>query len=136
MDVYNIIKNCKKTNSAPGPDGIKYLVWKKVPGITISKLADAFTLCLKEGIFPDSWKIADLILIPKQDHTIQDPKVRPICLLDTIGKLFEKIISLRLTDYMDNNRCGNISAKQYGFRKLHSTNDFIVGAASCIGCYS
>lgn len=112
VDVYNIIKNCKKTDSAPGPDGIKYLVWKKVSGITIAKLADCFTLCFKEGIFPDIWKIADLILIPKQDHTLQNPKVRPICLLDTIGKIFEKIISLRINDWMTNNLGASLSVRQ------------------------
>lgn len=126
QDVYNIIKSCKKPNSAPGPDGIKYSVWKKVPGIAIAKLADCFTLCLKEGCFPDIWKTADLILSPKADHTIRSPKVRPICLIDTVGQIFEKIINIRLTEWLSTNPGSSLSERQYGFRQRRSTNDALL----------
>lgn len=132
VNVYNAIKACKKPNSAPGPDGIKYLVWKKLPGIAVSKLAECFTLCLKEGIYPDIWKVADLILIPKSEHTTQNPKVRPICLLDTIGKLFEKIVSERITDWLSNNPGSSLSDRQYGFRKRRSTNDALLDVRQVI----
>lgn len=125
-EVYNIIRLSKKSNSAPGPDGIKFSVWKKIPGITITKMADCFTLCLKEGCFPEKWKTADLILIPKADHTIRIPKVRPICLIDTISKIFEKVINIRLTEFLSTNPGSSLSRRQYGFRQRRSTNDALL----------
>ena len=44
---------------------------------------------------------------------------RPISLLPQFGKLFEKIIKVRLTDFLDNNNI--ITEQQFGFREGHST---------------
>lgn len=131
-EVYNSIRACKKANSAPGPDGIKYTVWRKLHGIAIHNLAECFTLCLKEGIYPDPWKVADLILIPKSEHTDLNPKVRPICLLDTIGKLFEKIISSRLTEWLSGHSGSSLSERQYGFRKQRSAIDALLDVRKVI----
>lgn len=125
-EVFNTIKSCKKTDSAPGPDGLKYSVWKKAPGIVFAKLAECFSLCLERGIYPQSWKVADLILIPKGGHTVQIPKARPICLLDTVGKIFEKILCGRINEWLDNNPRHSLSNRQFGFRKRRSTNDALL----------
>lgn len=52
-------------NAVPGPDNIKAAIWKRVPQTIISHLAELFTLCFREGIFPSAWKRAVLVLIPK-----------------------------------------------------------------------
>ena len=44
---------------------------------------------------------------------------RPISLLQTISKIFEKLVHKQLYDYMTENKLFNNS--QYGFRKNHST---------------
>ena len=44
---------------------------------------------------------------------------RPIALLPSIFKIFEKVILLQLTKYLDENNL--ICEKQYGFQKNHST---------------
>ena len=44
---------------------------------------------------------------------------RPIALLPSISKLFEKAILTQLTLYLDDNKI--IHPHQYGFRKRHST---------------
>jgi len=78
---------------APGPDGIPILVWRSIPSDMITRLADLFSACLREGNFPSQWKCAKLVLIPK-DNSPPLPgrsiKVRPICLLNEVGKIFEK----------------------------------------------
>ena len=53
------------TNTAPGPDGLKATVLRKLPPTMIARLAQCFNIYLKHGIFPVSWKTADLVLIPK-----------------------------------------------------------------------
>lgn len=100
-------------NSAPGPDSVKAIVWKKVPPI-ILHLANLFTICMREGIFPTAWKRATLVLIPKgltQDLT-DAIKARPICLLDEIGKILERIIADRINMWLEDNPEFDLSENQ------------------------
>ena len=48
------------------------------------------------------------------------PPYRPISLLDTIGKLFEKILLARILHVV--NECGLMRYEQFGFRPRHSTS--------------
>lgn len=69
------------------------------------------------------------MLIPKAGSKSIDltlPKARPICLLDEIGKTFERIISDRLLDWMRDNPEMDLSENQYGFRKKRSTCDALL----------
>ena len=45
---------------------------------------------------------------------------RPISLLTSISKLFEKVVFTQLYDYFHKNQL--FYSSQYGFRKLHSTD--------------
>lgn len=76
-------------------------VWKKAPKAMLTKMAECFTKCLKEGVFPDVWKRAKLTLIPKirvQDNGLH--KVKPICLLDDLGKILKRIVVRRMHLWM------------------------------------
>lgn len=64
-DVARALQDKRNPNTAPGPDGLKAAIWKKVPAAMLHCLAGCFTTCLKHGIFPARWKVADLVLIPK-----------------------------------------------------------------------
>lgn len=67
-------------------------------------------------MYPEIWKIAKVILIPKEGKDSQLPSAyRPICLLSIWAKLLDKIITPRLTNYLESNNI--INPNQYGFRK-------------------
>lgn len=54
--------------------------------------------------------------------SLEDPfAYRPICMLDTCGKLFEKILVRRLGNHIFSSDF--MSNSQYGFRPGHSTID-------------
>ncbi|XP_029177940.1 uncharacterized protein LOC114945803 [Nylanderia fulva] len=133
-EVFTTIKRKAGNNTAPGPDGIKTRILGLLPGEMIADIATCLNTCLKEGTFPKRWKRAMLVLIPKggngPDETI--PKVRPICLLDEIGKIFEKIIVDRLNAWMNKNPVHQVSANQYGFRERRSTCDALAQVQSAI----
>ena len=75
--------------------------------------------CLETGIFPSKLKIAKVILILKRgDETIFD-NYRPISILPSISKVFERIIFNQIHNYFHVNNLHFCS--QYGFRKEHST---------------
>ena len=74
---------------------------------------------LNTGIFPDSLKIAKVIpLFKKGDDKILS-NYRPISLLSSISKVFEKVIYNQIYCHFDTHNLFYIS--QYGFRKGFST---------------
>jgi len=78
------------------------------------------------------------VLIPKGNTEVNHPETRPICLLDDIGKFFEKILSARLKDHMNTLRQLRISpgflvsGMQYGFREGLSIVDALYSVTNHI----
>ncbi|KAH8395959.1 hypothetical protein KR222_011828, partial [Zaprionus bogoriensis] len=65
-----------------------------------------------------------LVLIPKGNKPPGDASsYRPLCMIDAMGKILEKIIARRLCSFIDD--VGGLSDNQYGFRKNRSTVDAI-----------
>ena len=74
---------------------------------------------LTTGIFPAKLKIVKVIpLFKKGDKSIFS-NYRPISLLPSISKLFEKVIYRQLYKYFEDSNL--FYEGQYGFRKSHST---------------
>ncbi|CAB0038652.1 unnamed protein product [Trichogramma brassicae] len=118
-----------KERSAPGPDGIPNSALK----IAIAARPDIFlrvyTMCLETGVFPSGWKRQRLVLLPKPGKPPDMPSsYRPLCMLDTAGKILERIICDRLEAFTE--RPGGLSERQYGFRKGRSTIDAIEDVVS------
>lgn len=105
---------------APGPDGVPAEVVRTIATSCPRLLLHIFNRCLEEGVFPRIWKIQRLVLIGKGKGDPATPSAyRPLCMLDTIGKLFERMIKMRLLSTVEN--AGGLSPRQHGFRKGHST---------------
>lgn len=113
-----------KKNAALGPDGITNDVLKYFAYCKPDIMLKVFNLCITEGLFPKIWKIARLALIRKGDKPLDTPSsYRPLCILDTSGKLLEKILDNRLRKFLEDNN--HIDQRQYGFRKGLSTTDAV-----------
>lgn len=126
-EVTEYIKKRPARNAAPGPDNFKATVWKKVPNVILGHVANLFTLCLKRGYFPEIWRRAILVLIPKGPRGVSgEIKARPICLLDELGKTFERVIAQRINFWLENNEEHSLSENQYGFRRARSTVDALL----------
>ena len=102
-----------KVSKAPGPNGI--------PNKAVSFLDLIFNAILLTHHFPTTWKQARVISILKPG---KDPALpasyRPIRLLDTIGKIFEKILLARTLHEVSVR--GLMRDEQFGFRPRHSTS--------------
>ncbi|RLU15211.1 hypothetical protein DMN91_012205 [Ooceraea biroi] len=86
-EVSAAMKGRKRGGSpVPGPDGVPLAIWRRAPGEIPAVLAEIFTACLRQGFFPERWKKAILVLIPKGGDLVNSLKARPICLLDDVGK--------------------------------------------------
>ena len=83
-----------------------------------------FSKCIQEGVFPDSYKIAQVIPLFKGGDR-EDPNCyRPISLLPTISKILEKLLATRLIKFLTKYKI--LSKDQFGFRAKFSTEYAIV----------
>lgn len=79
-----------------------------------------FNAILRIEYFPKQWKNARISMILKPGKPEQDPSsYRPISLLPSLSKVFERQYISRLLEYMDANK--TIPLHQFGFRSGHST---------------
>ena len=74
---------------------------------------------MKTGRFPSKLKVAKIIPIFKKDDEHDFNNYRPISLLPSISKVFEKTIYTQLFQYLTVNSL--LHANQYGFRAKYST---------------
>lgn len=80
-----------------------------------------FRACINLAYFPDRFKHAKVIAIPKPGKDPTSPNsYRPISLLSSLSKLLEKIVQTRIKEFMSLNNI--LPSVQFGFREGHSTN--------------
>ena len=77
-------------------------------------------MSFKEGIFPSLNKQATVCPIHKKEDIKRCENYRPISLLPNMSKIFERLMYIRLEDFLNSS---DIMYKfQFGFRKGYSTN--------------
>ena len=127
VDATTLIKLVKflKRGKAPGPDTIPNEVLRL--GTTTSlfhHLAKLFTSSIQLGYIPTAWKIATLRMLLKPDKLpFLTTSYRPISLISSIMKLFERVIEQRLRSHLEH--IGFINKHQSGFRRAKSTDDHL-----------
>ena len=114
-----------KNGSAPGDDGITYLLLKRLPKTILTYIATLFQKALNVGYFPDSWKRAKVKMIAKPNKDAKLSKnYRPISLLPCLGKVFERLIADRLSFHMEEAKL--FSKYQTGYRKGRMTTEHLL----------
>lgn len=109
-----------KLGKAPGPDGVPNEIIRTLLEEIPDLLLQIFNKCLEEGVFPNRWKKQKLVLLRKGDKPLdRTSSYRPICLLDSAGKVLEGLILHRINIHLQEHQ--NHSANQYGFKKNCST---------------
>ena len=93
-EVYSIIKHLRNKKSS-GHDGIFIKLLRLAASSIRQFLADIFNECMNESQFPKFMKIAKVLpLLKKSDFSLPDT-YRPISLLTSSSKIFEKLIHKR-----------------------------------------
>ena len=87
--------------------------------IIYRQLTDLFNLSVRSGVFPVDWKLAKVSSIYKTGERIDPNNYRPISVLSTIARIFEKVMYEQSYDYLS--RKNILDPRQAGFRSLHST---------------
>jgi len=119
-DVERKITSLSNSSAGSIPTHIyKYLKHEISP--VISKL---FNMSIVEGEFPSCLKISRVVPIHKSGSCSLVSNYRPISILCTLSKIFEKLMYDRLINFLNSN--GTLKNNQFGFRKHCSTSDTIL----------
>ena len=119
-DLKRSIKRSK--DSTPGPDNIHYRILKNMPNETLTILLNIINDHWDSQSFPESWREAIVLPIPKpgKDHQ-NSTNFRPIALTSCICKTVERMVNERLIHYLEKNKI--LTKFQAGFRSERSTLD-------------
>ena len=122
-EVKSVLQTLKLGKSS-GPDNINNRILKEL-AIPLSKpLSDLFNCSLINRQCPDVWKEANVSPLYKKDDPSLVSNYRPISLLNTIGKVMEKIIHKHIFNFFNENNV--ISCLQSGFVSGDSTVNQLV----------
>ena len=115
----------KSNNSSPGPDQIHYEILRHLPIETLHILLDIINETWKSDTFPESWREALIISIPKPGKDHFNPlNYRPIALTSCICKTVERMVNERLVWYLEKN--GLLAKQQCGYHANRSTIDHLI----------
>ncbi|GBN33190.1 hypothetical protein AVEN_28470-1 [Araneus ventricosus] len=131
QEIENSIKGMK-CGGAPGYDGWTIELVEECYFTDSEWFNQVLNTCFINGFFPENWKTAQVILIPKEGKDLKDYKsYRPICLLPVWEKILDKLIANRLTYFLEENQI--LNNNEYGFRKYNSTINALQGVTDFIG---
>ena len=91
------------TNSAPGPDGVKYTDLKALDDQDMQKLTEMLNKSLEEHNIPDDWLDSHLAPVPKPNKDRTSIKgYRIVTMQNMVGRLLEKMVARRLANQLEN----------------------------------
>lgn len=119
-----------KSDSATGWDNISSKFLKMSKDILVRPLTRLINLCIDYGIFPTAFKKAIIHPIHKSGDKHSLNNYRPISILTSLSKVFEKLLNSRLLSYLNTNSL--LSNQQFGFRAGISTEDAVLNLCNTV----
>lgn len=105
-----------KLKKAPGADQIPNEALRRLPQKAVAALTRLFNGIMRTGHFPQIWKLGHVLMLPKPGKNVLKPEsYRPITLLPTVSKVFERLLLRHLIPHIQPR------PEQFGFRTEHST---------------
>ena len=121
-EVVDIIQSVP--NKGGNINTIPITVYKSISNLIAPIVVDIFNSSLSEGVLPDVLKLSRVVPVYKSGNSGIVCNYRPISILHTLSKIIEKIMKIRITNYLKEE---NILCKeQYGFRPGLGTSDAIL----------
>ena len=116
-DILEIIEDLPSKSS--GPASIPLRLLKLIADIIIFPLCRIINSSFTLGIFPDILKTAKVIASHKGGSSEEVNNYRPISLLSIFDKIIEKLMKIRLYDFLEEHDI--LFKNQFGFRNRSST---------------
>ena len=97
-------------------------VLKQNADICIPILSDIINNCFEAMEFPDGLKVADVSPVYKKDDATDIKNYRPISVLPSVSKIFERVMQTQISDYMHK----HLSPFLCGYRKDFSAQHALI----------
>ena len=120
-EICKIIKSLK--NKKGGADALHARILKHIIDYIADPIVYILNLSLDKSIYPDHFKIAEVVPVYKAKEKHDPSNYRPISLISNLAKIYEKILHNRLMNFLIKNDV--ISKNQYGFMMNKGTKDVI-----------
>ena len=104
---------------ATGPNGLSNRILRELSSQVSAPYCSLFNQSLRLGVFPSSYKEANVCPVPKKGDLSLVTNYRPISLLNSESKLFERIVFKYLYNHLHRNNL--LSSMQSGFIPGDST---------------
>lgn len=114
VEIEQVISSLKNS-TAPGKDGISVKIVKLLKEYISKPLAHIINLCFESSVVPKHFKESIVVPIYKAGNKNEMTNFRPISLINSFGKIFEKCLNNRLWSFLNKNNI--ISKNQFGFQK-------------------
>ena len=88
-----------KSKKSGGPSGLSPGFVKLLPDRWILFLTSLFERIFSSGEYPDAWRLSRLITIHKKGDLLNTNNYRGISIMDCVGKLYDAILSKRLSQW-------------------------------------
>ena len=120
VEVINTINDLKPKQTC-GIDEISNLLLIRSCYVIAPYLTYLCNLSFNSGIFPKNLKLAKILPLHKAESRSDMNNYRPIALLSSISKVFEKLMHSRIYNYLE--KFDLLYDRQFGFRQKYATID-------------
>lgn len=119
-----VLQALKKLNpfKAGHPSDLPIRLIREFADELASPLAHLFNSCLRDSVFPNVWKTATVVPIPKEKNITSLDKLRPISLTPIFARVFESFIAQWILADISS----KLDPKQFGNVKGSSTSHYLV----------
>lgn len=121
-EVKNVINGLKNKKSV-GLDGISSITLKNISELISLPLSNLINSMIEQGKCPSAFKCAIIKPLFKTGDPLDVSNYRPISLISTLAKVFEKVLKTRICSFTK--KYNIISESQFGFIEGKSCNDAI-----------
>lgn len=122
LEVFNSLLKIK--SNCIGPDGLSVKFLKLIFPTIVRYLTHIFNTILTTSSYPNIWKSARVVPVPKVRSPRTFSDFRPINVLSVCSKILELLMNEQLSDYLEQERL--LSQNQSGFRKRHNTTNLVL----------
>ena len=109
-----------KGKSSAGPDAIPPKIIKDSISVVTPYLTKLFNKSILDGVFPYNLKLGNVTPIFKKDHSTKKGNYRPISILSTNSKLFERLIFQQITPFISQSLSPYLCGFRKGFNAQHA----------------
>ena len=127
-EIYKIVQGFG--NKATQDTKVESLKIANTSYIFTSTLAKIVNKSFEEGIFPEQMKIGKIIPVHKEGSKGDVGNYRPISLLTSFSKIYEKLMYDRVLNFLESNN--SLFEMQYGFRPGRSCEQALLNAQNSL----